>query len=97
MAEHEKAKNGIQDGQAGWGYHPASVHSLTKESIQKLFSEDFRGSPVVKNLPVNAGDTGSIPHTAGQLSPSTTMKACEEKSLCQEAHTPQIEKAREQQ
>ena len=28
--EQEKAKNGLQDGQAGRGYHPTSVHSLTK-------------------------------------------------------------------
>ena len=40
---------------------------------------DFPGGPVVKNLPSNAGDTGSIPgwgtkipHTAGQLSPCAT-------------------------
>ena len=37
----------------------------------------FLGGPVVKTLPANAGDTGSIPgpgrfHTAGQLSPWDT-------------------------
>ena len=26
------------------------------------------GSPVVKNLPDNAGDTGLMPHATGQLS-----------------------------
>ena len=41
--------------------------------------EDFLGGPVVKNLPSNAGDAGSIPgwgtkipHAAGQLSPRAT-------------------------
>ena len=40
---------------------------------------DFPGGPVVKNLPSNAGDTGSIPargtkisHATQQLSPRTT-------------------------
>ena len=46
---------------------------------------DFPGGPVVKNLPSNAGDVGSIPgqgtkipHAAGQLSPraTTTELAC---------------------
>ena len=45
---------------------------------------DFPGGPVVKNMPSNAGDTGSIPgqgtkipHAVGQLSLSTTMReAC---------------------
>ena len=42
----------------------------------------FPGSPVVKNLPSNAGDMGSIPgqgtkipHAAGQLSPRATTTA----------------------
>ena len=40
---------------------------------------DFPGGPVVKNLPYNAGDAGSIPgqgtkipHATGQLSPRAT-------------------------
>ena len=40
---------------------------------------DFPGGPVVKHLPYNAGDAGSIPgqgtripHAAGQLSPRAT-------------------------
>ena len=48
---------------------------------QKGNRRDFAGGPVVKNLPSNAGDVGSIsglgtkiPHAAGQLSPSTQMK-----------------------
>ena len=28
---------------------------------QNIFVRDFPGDPVVKNLPCNAGDTGSIP------------------------------------
>ena len=42
---------------------------------------DFAGGPVVKNLPSNAGDPGSIPgqgtkisHAVGPQSPHTTMK-----------------------
>ena len=42
---------------------------------------DFPGGPVVKNLPSNAGDAGSIlgqgtkiPHVAGQLSPCATTR-----------------------
>ena len=45
-------------------------------SLGKKQKWDFPGSPVVKNLPSNAGDVGSIPgqrteipHTSGQLSP----------------------------
>ena len=40
--------------------------------------QDFPGGTVSKNLPVNAGDTGSIPgpgkmpHAAGQLRPSAS-------------------------
>ena len=47
--------------------------------ILKLNGWDFPGGPVVKNLPYNAGDTGSIPgqgtkipHAAGQQSPRAT-------------------------
>ena len=43
--------------------------------LRKTEPRDFPGGPVVKNLPSNAGDTGSasgrgtkIPHAAGQLS-----------------------------
>ena len=52
---------------------------------------DFPGGPVVKNLPSNAGDAGSIhgqgtkiPHAAGQLSPhtTTTEPAPQLESLC---------------
>jgi len=51
---------------------------------------DFRGGPVVKNLPSNFGDMGlipsqgaKIPHAAGQLCLHTTTR---------EAHVPQLEK-----
>ena len=47
--------------------------------IKNLTLKDFPRSPVVKNPPSNAGDTGSIPdggtkipHAAGQLSPHAT-------------------------
>ena len=46
-----------------------------------VLNRDFPGSPVVKNLPSNAGDLGSIsdwgtkiPHAMGQLSLSATTK-----------------------
>ena len=45
---------------------------------QELTVEDFPGSPGVKNLPANAGDTGSIPglgrlpHASEQLRPRAT-------------------------
>ena len=46
--------------------------------VKKPPTWDFPGGPMVKNLPYNAGDTGSIPgqgtkipHAMGQLSPHT--------------------------
>ena len=51
------------------------------ETGQFKISWVFPGSPVVKNLPSNAGDAGSIPgwgtkipHAAGQLSLCSTVK-----------------------
>ena len=63
--------------------------------ISKNFSgnketQDFPGGPVVKNLPCNAGDTGSIPgqgtkipHALGKLSlhAAITETACLEPML----------------
>ena len=51
---------------------------------------DFPGSPVVKNLPANAGDTGLVPgpgtkilHAEEQLSPcAATTEARMPESLC---------------
>ena len=50
---------------------------ISLNAIKKLFW-DFPGGPLVKNLPSNAGDAGSIPgrgtkipHVMGQLSPHT--------------------------
>ena len=50
----------------------------------RLKNRDFPGGPVVKNLPCNAGDVGSIPdrgakasHAAEQLSPMPQLE-----SLC---------------
>ena len=46
--------------------------------ILKFSSQDSPGSPVIKNPPVKAGDTGSIPgsgkipHAMKQLSPCAT-------------------------
>ena len=54
-------------------FHPTIFF---KESVyQEFFTQDFPSGPVVKNLPANTGDMGSIPglgtripHAAGQLS-----------------------------
>ena len=53
---------------------------------------DFPGGPGVKNLPSNAGDTGSIhgqgtkiPYAVEQLSPDTTAT----EPVCSGAHMPQ--------
>ena len=50
-----------------------------QEQDKNAHFRDFPGCPVVKNLPSNAGDVGSIPgrgtkipHAAGQLSSHTT-------------------------
>ena len=47
--------------------------------IKMIDNRDFLGSPVVKNLPCNAGNVGSIPgwgtkflHAMEQLSPSAS-------------------------
>ena len=57
--------------------------------------ENIPGGPMVKNLPANAGDTGSIPgqrtkisHAVGQLSPcaATTEPACLEPVLRKRSH-----------
>ena len=34
---------------------------LTNQNTSDIHNWDFPGGPVVKNLPYNAGDTGSIP------------------------------------
>ena len=46
-----------------------------------MLSWDFPGGPVVKNLPCNAGDSGSILgrgtkilHASGQLGPHASLK-----------------------
>ena len=64
-----------------------SVKEWMNESLLKnvdRYMEEWRelpGGPVVKNLPSNAGDVGSIPdqgtkipHALGQLSPLTATK-----------------------
>ena len=49
--------------------------------LEKHKAGDFPGGPVVKNLPSNAADVGSIPgwgtkipHATGQLSPCATIR-----------------------
>ena len=71
--------------------HRSVWHQFTFQqhlTVQNAF-EDFPGSPGVKNLPANAGDTGfdpwsgKIPHAVGQLCPGTTATetACLEPML----------------
>ena len=51
----------------------AATDGLKRSGEIKVRSAgDFPRGAVVKNLPANAGDTGSIPHAAEQLSPGTT-------------------------
>ena len=54
------------------------MNKLSKLTGYKICIWDFPGGPVVKSLPSNAGDMGSIPHAAAQLSPctATTEPAC---------------------
>ena len=60
--------------------------------------EDFPGGPVVKKLPANVGDTGSIPSSGKippaeeQLSPSTTTRSLQS-TRKRSLHSPQPEKA----
>ena len=63
--------------------------SLPQEHQEFMRPWDFPGGPVVKNLPCNAGDAGSIPgwgtkipHTAEQLSLSTATTEPEHPGAC---------------
>ena len=67
-------------------YSPAlqadSLPTEPPEKPKKLRGEDFPGGPVVRNLPQNAWDAGSIPgrgteipHATGQLSLCATPRA----------------------
>ena len=63
---------------------PKSLHPETEKETRHL--EDFPGGPVVKNLPSNAGDIGSIPgrgtkipHAVGQLTARETQHSKKKK------------------
>ena len=73
--------------QAVWPKKPQKPKKKKKmlKEVKKIMGKklnktrDFPGGPVVKNLPSNAGDVGSIPgrgtkipHAVGQLSSHTT-------------------------
>ena len=67
----------------------------TDEWIKKMWCWDFPGSPVVENMPSDAGDPGSIPgqvtkilHASGQLSPCDTTT----EPACSTAWAPQLKK-----
>ena len=52
---------------------------------------DFPGGAVVKNLPANAGDTGSIPGPGRSHMPwSNEARAPQLLSLCSRVHEPQL-------
>ena len=60
-------------------YTKVSNSYLSNFHLLNSILSDFPGDPVVKNLPYNAGDLGSIlgretkiPHAVGQLSPHAT-------------------------
>ena len=82
--------------------HQFMIKTLTKMGTEgthlnnKSHLWDFSGGPVVKNLPSNAGDAGSIPgrgtkipHAAGQLSLCATTT----EPLCSRACMPQLERS----
>ena len=59
---------------------PQELQLLVRLCLLKRLQRDFRGGPVVKNLPWNAGDVRStsgqgtrIPNATGQLSQTTTV------------------------
>ena len=64
-----------------------------KNTVTNTILTDFPGGPLVKNLPANAGDTGSviglIPHATEQLSPCATTTEAQ----CPRGCVPQPEKA----
>ena len=72
----ESGCDGQREGRADW-----VKDRLLAARIRKGETGDFPGGPVVKNLPSNAGDVGSItgrgtkiPHAAGQQSLRTTTE-----------------------
>ena len=59
--------------------------------VKNIYSRDFPGGGVAKNLPANAGDTGSIPWpgkipcAAEQISPQALeLMLCNKRSHCNE-------------
>ena len=61
------------------GRHVRCKEARSLHCTQKRYCGGFPGGPVVRNLPANAGDTGSIPglgakipHATEQLSPCAT-------------------------
>ena len=43
--------------------------------VKNTFQVDFRGIPVVKNLPANEGDMGSIPGWGNKIPHATTTSS----------------------
>ena len=87
-----------QDGPVERGFSPRAEHASPQPSTIELYLSqvlslsDFPGGSVVKNVPVDAADTGSIPdpgrfpHSSEQLS----LGACALLSLCSRAQKPQL-------
>ena len=80
---------------------PLSLREIKSESSTlKLHSLGFPGGPEIKNVPANAGDTGSIPGPEDSTGHRATMepvgsRAHELRSPCsvtmREAHAPQLQ------
>ena len=71
LNSHNISQQSQEKNKSDYLSHKIFFKKLNKKSINR----DFPGGPVVKNLPSNAGDTGSIPgrgakipRAAGQLS-----------------------------
>ena len=74
-----------------FSYYIAFPKKLINKAHVELFKGEFPGGTVVKNLPVNAGDMGSIPGL-GRCHMPWNNKACAPQllSLCSRAHEPQL-------
>ena len=63
----------------------------TYHNRKKIRLQDFPGGTVVKNLPANAGDTGSSPGLGrSHMPPSNQARVPQLLSLCSRAHEPQL-------
>ena len=71
LSQTYKSQNGIQP-KAEWtgGLNLMYLRITSSIYVKNKHNQDFLGVPVVKNLPANAGDMGSIP------GPGTKIPTC---------------------